>query len=117
MSDVTIYHNPRCSKSRETLERIRQAGIEPAVVEYLKNPPSKDELRRLVADAGIPVRDLLRDGEAPYKDLGLQDPNRTDEQLLDAIVQHPILLNRPIVRTGKGVRLCRPPERVDELLA
>lgn len=116
MSDVTIFHNPACGTSRNTLALIRHAGIEPTVIEYLKTPPSKEELRRLVAEMGISVRDLLREKGTPYGELGLGDPKWTDEQLLDFIQQHPILMNRPVVRTRLGTKLCRPSEAVLELL-
>lgn len=117
MSDVTIFHNPDCGTSRNTLALIRHAGIEPRIVEYLKTPPSRDELRRLLAEMGMSVREVLREKGTPYGELGLADPKWTDEQLLDFIQQHPILLNRPIVRTRLGTRLCRPAsESVLELL-
>jgi arsenate reductase len=116
MAQVTIFHNPACGTSRNTLALIRHAGIEPTVVEYLKTPPSREELRQLLAEMGIPVRDLLREKGTPYAELGLADPKWTDEQLLDFIGQHPILMNRPVVRTPLGTRLCRPSEAVLELL-
>lgn len=116
MSQVTIFHNPACGTSRNTLALIRHAGIEPTVVEYLKTPPSREELRQLLAEMGIPVRDLLREKGTPYAELGLADPKWTDEQLLEVIGQHPILMNRPVVRTPLGTRLCRPSEAVLELL-
>jgi len=117
MTDVTIFHNPSCGTSRNTLALIRHAGIEPRIVEYLKTPPSKEELRRLLAEMGLSVRDILREKGTPYAELGLADPKWTDEQLLDFIGQHPILMNRPIVRTPLGTRLCRPSsEAVLELL-
>jgi len=114
--DVTIYHNPMCGTSRTTLATIREAGIEPTVIEYLKVPPSRDELAALVARMGVPVRDILRAKEALVAELGLDDPAASDEALLDAMAEHPILINRPIVVSGKGVRLCRPAEAVRELL-
>jgi len=117
MADVTIYHNPACGTSRNTLALIRHAGIEPTVIEYLKTPPSKETLRELVAATGAPVRALLREKGTPYAELGLDDPTWTDEQLLDFIVQHPILMNRPLVVTPLGTRLCRPSEAVLALLA
>ena len=117
MADVTIYHNPACGTSRNTLALIRHAGIEPTVIEYLKTPPSKETLRELVAATGAPVRALLREKGTPYAELGLDDPKWTDEQLLDFIVQHPILMNRPLVVTPLGTRLCRPSEAVLALLA
>jgi len=117
MADVTIYHNPACGTSRNVLALIRHAGIEPQVIEYLKTPPSKDKLRELVAATGEPVRALLREKGTPYAELGLADPKWSDEQLLDFIVQHPILMNRPLVVTPLGTKLCRPgSETVLELL-
>ena len=113
---VTIYHNPACGTSRNVLGLIRQAGIEPVVIEYLKTPPSKEALRALVAAMGIPVRELLREKGTPYAELGLGDPTLSDEQLLDAMLAHPILINRPIVVTELGTKLCRPSETVLELL-
>jgi arsenate reductase (glutaredoxin) len=113
---VTIFHNPACGTSRNTLALIRHAGIEPEVVEYLKTPPSKEQIRRLLAEMGISVRELLREKGTPYGELGLGDPKWTDEQLLDFIQQHPILMNRPVVRTPLGTRLCRPSEAVLEIL-
>ena len=114
--DVIIYHNPACGTSRNTLGLIRNAGIEPHVVEYLKTPPSRELLRQLVQRMGIPVRALLREKGTPYAELGLADPTLGDDDLLDAMVAHPILINRPIVVTPKGVRLCRPSEAVLDLL-
>ena len=116
MPDVTIFHNPACGTSRNTLALIRHAGIEPTVIEYLKTPPSTQELRQLVAEMGIGVRDLLREKGTPYAELGLGDPSLSDEQLLAFIQQHPILMNRPVVRTPLGTKLCRPWEEVLELL-
>lgn len=117
MAQVTIYHNPACGTSRNTLALIRHAGIEPQVIEYLKTPPSKDELRKRVADAGLTVRGVLREKGTPYAELGLDDPKWSDEQLLDFIGQHPILMNRPIVVTPLGTMLCRPKsESVLEIL-
>ena len=114
---VTIFHNPACGTSRNTLALIRHAGIEPVVIEYLKTPPSKERLRELVAAMGISVRELLRQKGTPYAELGLDDPTLSDEQLLDAMLAHPILINRPIVVTELGTKLCRPSEEVLELLA
>jgi arsenate reductase len=114
--DVIIYHNPDCGTSRNTLAMIRNAGIEPHVIEYLKTPPSRALLKQLVARMGISVRDLLREKGTPFAELGLANPKLTDEQLLDAMMAHPILINRPIVVTPNGVRLCRPSEAVMELL-
>lgn len=114
--DVVIYHNPDCGTSRNTLALIRNAGIEPHVVEYLKTPPNRTLVRQLAERAGVAVRDLLREKGTPYAELGLGDPNLTDDRLLDAIEAHPILLNRPIVVSPKGVALCRPSEAVLDLL-
>ena len=114
--DVVIYHNPECGTSRNTLAMIRNAGIEPHVVEYLKTPPARALLVQLLARAGLAVRDVLREKGTPYAELGLGDPALTDDQLLDAIEAHPILLNRPLVVTPKGVALCRPSEAVLDLL-
>jgi arsenate reductase len=113
---VTIYHNPDCGTSRNTLSMIRQSGDEPTVIEYLKTPPSREKLVELIATMGIPVRALLREKGTPYKELGLADPKWTDDDLLDFMVKHPILINRPIVVTPKGVKLCRPSEAVLEIL-
>jgi len=114
--DVVIYHNPDCGTSRNTLAMIRNAGIEPHVVEYLKTPPSRALLKQLIARMGISVRAALREKGTPFHDLGLGDPGLNDDDLLDAMMQHPILINRPIVVTPKGVRLCRPSEAVIDLL-
>ncbi|MBN9241233.1 MAG: arsenate reductase (glutaredoxin) [Mesorhizobium sp.] len=114
--DVIIYHNSDCGTSRNTLAMIRNAGIEPHVIEYLKTPPSRTMLKQLIARMGISVRALLREKGTPYAELALSDPNLTDEQLLDAMMAHPILINRPIVVTPQGVRLCRPSEQVLDLL-
>ena len=116
MALVTIFHNPSCGTSRNTLALIRHSGVEPEVIEYLKTPPSTERLRELIAAMGIPVRGLLREKGTPYADLGLDDPKWTDEQLLDFMLQHPILINRPIVVTPRGTKLCRPSEAVLELL-
>ena len=113
--DVIIYHNPDCGTSRNTLAMIRNAGIEPHVVEYLKTPPSRRLLRQLIDRMGVRVREVIREKGTPYKELGLDDPSLTDDQLLDIMAQ-PILINRPIVVTPKGVRLCRPSEAVIDLL-
>ncbi len=113
---VTIYHNPDCGTSRNTLAMIRQSGVEPVIIEYLKTPPSREKLKELLAAMGIPVRALLREKGTPYKQLGLDDPKWTDDELLDVMMAHPILINRPIVVTNKGVRLCRPSEAVIDLL-
>jgi arsenate reductase len=116
MSDVTIYHNPSCGTSRNTLALIRHAGIEPTVIEYLKNPPSRERMRELIAAMGISARALLRQKGTPYAELKLDDPSLSDDALLDAMLQHPILINRPIVETELGTNLCRPSEEVLELL-
>ena len=113
---VTIYHNPQCGTSRNTLAMIRQSGVEPAVVEYLKTPPSRERIRELAAAMGISVRALLREKGTPYAELGLADPTLTDDALIDAMLAHPILINRPIVVTPRGVKLCRPSEAVLEIL-
>ncbi|KQP62497.1 arsenate reductase [Methylobacterium sp. Leaf111] len=114
--DVVIYHNPDCGTSRNTLGLIRNAGVEPHVVEYLKSPPTGALLRRLAERAGLTLRDLLREKGTPYAELGLDDPTLSDDQLLDAIAAHPILLNRPLVVSPLGVALCRPSETVLALL-
>ena len=114
--DIVIYHNPECGTSRNTLAMIRNAGIEPHVVEYLKTPPSRALLVQLLARAGLGVRDVLRAKGTPLAELGLGDPALTDAQLLDAIEAYPILINRPLVVSPKGVRLCRPSEAVLDLL-
>jgi arsenate reductase (glutaredoxin) len=111
---ITIYHNPRCSNSRGALALIRAAGIEPRVIDFLHTPPNRETLRQLAQDAGTPLRDLMRAKEAVYAELGLAQAN--DEALLDALIAHPVLLNRPIVVSPRGTRLCRPPEGVLTLL-
>jgi arsenate reductase len=113
---VTIYHNPACGTSRNTLAMIRDAGIEPVVVEYLKTPPDRATLERIAAASGEPLRHLLRERGTPYAELGLDDAKWTDTQLIDFMLAHPILINRPIVVTPRGTRLCRPAERVLDLL-
>ena len=113
---VTIYHNPACGTSRNVLAMIRQSGEEPEVIEYLKTPPTREKLQELIAAMGIPARDLLRRKGTPYEDLGLDDPALSDAELLDAMMAHPILINRPIVVTAKGAKLCRPSETVLEIL-
>ena len=115
--DVVIYHNPACGTSRNTLAMIRNAGIEPTVIEYLKTPPSRATLVELIAAMGITVRELLRQSGTPYDDLSLGDTKWTDEQLLGFMLEHPILINRPMVVTPLGTRLCRPSELVLELLS
>lgn len=112
-----IYHNPDCGTSRNTLAMIEASGETPEIIEYLKNPPSRERLLWLLEQMGIPPRDLLRRKGTPYDELGLDDPTRSDEQLIEAMLTHPILINRPIVVTDKGVRLCRPSEEVLGLLA
>jgi arsenate reductase len=114
--DVIIYHNPECGTSRNTLAMIRNAGLEPHVVEYLKTPPVRALLRQLISRAGLRPRDLLREKGTPYAELGLDDKRLTDEQILDAMMAHPILINRPLVITSQGVKLCRPSERVMDIL-
>jgi arsenate reductase len=113
---VTIYHNPDCGTSRNTLAMIRQSGVEPEVIEYLKTPPSRDRIVALVAAAGLSLRDALRQKDTPYHELGLADPAKTDADLLDAIEAYPVLLNRPFVETPIGTRLCRPSEVVLDIL-
>ncbi len=114
---VTIYHNPACGTSRNTLAMIRQSGEEPVVIEYLKTPPSRERLLELIGKMGITPRALLRKKGTPYEELGLDNEGLSDAQLVDAMMAHPILINRPIVETEKGVRLCRPSEVVLEILA
>ena len=116
MSEITIYHNPECGTSRNTLAMIRHAGIEPEVIEYLKTPPSKRRLRELIAAIGLPVRAVMREKDTPYSALQLADPKWSDDELIDFMLAHPILINRPIVVTPLGVKLCRPSEEVLEIL-
>jgi len=116
MSDITIYHNPACGTSRNTLALIRNSGTEPEVIEYLKSPPSKEKLLELVQAMGITPRELLRQKGTPYEELGLGDPKWTDAELIDCVVQHPILMNRPVVVTPLGSKLCRPSELVLDIL-
>jgi arsenate reductase len=113
---ITIYHNPACGTSRNTLALIRNTGVEPQIVDYLTDPPTRARLRELIAQAGLTVRRALRDKGQVYEDLGLADPALSDEALLDAMLAHPVLINRPFVVTERGVRLCRPSERVLEIL-
>jgi arsenate reductase len=113
---VTIYHNPACGTSRNTLALIRNAGIEPTVIEYLHHPPARDQLRRMIAAAGLTVREVLREKGTPFQELGLSNPTLSDEQLLDAMLAHPVLINRPFVVTALGTRLARPSEVVLEIL-
>jgi arsenate reductase len=116
MSKITVYHNPQCSNSRGALALIRSSGAEPEVIEYLKDPPTRERLVQLISSMGIGARDLLRSKEPLYAELGLANPALTDDQLIDAMIAHPILMNRPIVVTPLGTRLCRPPETVLEIL-
>jgi arsenate reductase len=113
---VTIYHNPNCGTSRNTLAIIRNAGIEPEAIEYVSNPPSRAQLQDMIAKAGLSVRGALREKGTPYAELGLGEASLTDDQLLDAMLEHPILINRPFVVTPVGVRLCRPSEVVLDIL-
>ena len=113
---VTIYHNPDCGTSRNTLAMIRQSGVDPTVIEYLKTPPSREKLVELIKAMGIPVRALLREKGTPFHELSLDDPKWSDDELIDHMLAHPILINRPIVATPKGAKLCRPSEAVLELL-
>ncbi|KZL17474.1 arsenate reductase [Pseudovibrio ascidiaceicola] len=112
----TIYHNPKCGTSRNTLAMLKQAGMEPEVIEYLKTPPSRATLEKLIKDSGLTVREILRKKGTPYEELGLDDEKWTDAQLIDFIEQHPILMNRPFVTTDKGTRLCRPSDVLLEIL-
>jgi arsenate reductase len=114
--DVKIYHNPACGTSRNTLEMILNAGIEPTVIEYLKTPPSREELGKMISDAGLSVREAIREKGTPYEELGLDDPTLTEDQLLDAMLKDPILINRPFVITPLGTRLSRPSEVVLDIL-
>lgn len=114
---IIIYHNPHCGTSRNTLAMIRQSGVEPDIVEYLKTPPTRKELIKLLKSLKMKPRDLLREKGTPYEELGLANPYLTEDQLLDAMLAHPVLINRPIVVTPKGTRLCRPSEVVLEILA
>lgn len=113
---VDIYHNPRCSKSRATLALLEERGIDASVIEYLKEPPDEIELRQLLDLLGIPARELLRKGEAPYKELGLADESKTEDEIIKAIVENPILMERPIVTTASKARIGRPPESVLDIL-
>lgn len=116
MTNIIIYHNPQCGTSRNTLAMIRNSGVEPLVIEYLKTPPGRSELMALVAAMGLRLRDVLRQKGTPFDELGLDNPALSDEQLLDLIEQHPILIQRPIVKSPLGVRLCRPSEVVLDIL-
>ncbi len=113
---VVIWHNPKCTTSRNVLEMIRAAGVEPAIVDYVKTPPSAAEIKAALTAMGMRPRELLRRKGTPYDDLGLDDPKRSDAELVAAMAKHPILIERPVVRTRKGTRLCRPAERVKEIL-
>ncbi|MCE1160206.1 MAG: arsenate reductase (glutaredoxin) [Burkholderiales bacterium] len=114
--NITIYHNPKCGTSRNTLAMIRHAGFEPTIIEYLKNPPTRAQLIQLITDAGLSVREVMRSKEAIFDELGLQDVNLSDEVLMDAMMAHPILINRPIVVSELGTKLCRPSEVVLDIL-
>jgi arsenate reductase len=114
--DIKIYHNPGCGTSRNTLALIRNTGVEPEVIEYLKTPPGREQLEEMISKAGLTVREAIREKGTPYAELGLANPALTDNELLDAMLAHPILINRPFVVTPKGVRLCRPSELVLEIL-
>ncbi|EFM21968.1 MULTISPECIES: arsenate reductase (glutaredoxin) [unclassified Pantoea] len=116
MTDITIYHNPACGTSRNTLAFIRNSGVEPLVILYLETPPTRDELQKLIADMGISVRELLRKNTEPYEQLGLAEDKFSDDELLDAMLAHPVLINRPVVVTPLGTKLCRPSEVVLEIL-
>jgi arsenate reductase len=113
---ATIYHNPNCGTSRKVLGILRESGATPRVIEYLKTPPTRAELKDLLTRMGMTPRQLLRRRGTPFDELGLDDPGKTDEQLIDAILAHPILMERPVVVTAKGVKVCRPAEKVMELL-
>lgn len=115
-TDIVIYHNPECGTSRNALAMIRNAGVEPHVIEYLKTPPNRPRLVSLIARMGISARQLLREKGTPFAELGLADPTLSDDQLIDAMIEHPILINRPIVVSPLGVKLCRPSEEVLDLL-
>ena len=116
MADIAIYHNPQCGTSRNTLALIRNSGVEPKVIEYLKTPPSREMLLKLIADMGLPVQEVMRSKEKLFAELNLADSTLTDEQRIDAMLAHPILINRPIVVTPIGTRLCRPSELVLDIL-
>jgi arsenate reductase len=115
-NETVVYHNPQCGTSRNTLALIRNAGIEPTVIEYLRDLPTRDQLQKLIADAGLTVREVLREKGTPYQELNLADPTLTNSQLLDQMLSHPILINRPFVVTSVGTRLCRPSEAVLDIL-
>jgi arsenate reductase len=113
---VTIWHNPKCATSRKVLEMIRQQGVEPEIIEYVKTPPRGDDIKTALREMGLTARELLRRKGTPYEELGLDDPKLSDAALIVAMAKHPILIERPVVRSQKGTRLCRPPERVQEIL-
>lgn len=113
---VTIYHNPACGTSRNTLAMIRASGVEPTVIEYLKTPPTREKLQEIISKTGGNIHALIREKGTPYAELGLDNPHLSEEALLDAMLQHPILINRPIVETSKGIKLCRPSELVLDIL-
>lgn len=115
MSAITIYHNPKCGTSRNVLQALRDGGVEPTVIEYLKTPPDRATLKKLVVDMGVPLRDVIRQKESLYTELGLDNPALSDEQLIDQLLEHPILINRPIVVAPKGTMLVRPSERLAEI--
>lgn len=114
--EIKIYHNPNCGTSRNTLALIRNAGVEPQVIDYQANPPPRNELKDMIAQSGLTIREAIREKGTPYAELGIDHPALTDDQLLDAMIAHPILINRPFVVTPQGVRLCRPSELVLEIL-
>ncbi|MGE0221666.1 MAG: arsenate reductase (glutaredoxin) [Acetobacteraceae bacterium] len=116
-ADTVIYHNPKCGTSRKVLGMLREAGVQPSVIEYLKTPPTRDELQALLGKLGMTPRELLRRKGTPYAELGLDDPAKSDDALIDAILAHPILMERPVVVTRRGARVCRPPDRLRDLLA
>ncbi len=113
---IIIYHNPNCGTSRKVLAKLQDLGLSPSVVEYLRTPPSRDEMKSLLGAMGMKPRDILRRKGTPFEELGLDDPSLTDERILDALAAHPILMERPVVVTPKGTRVCRPAERLDEIL-
>lgn len=115
MSDVTIYHNPLCGTSRQVLDTIRAAGIEPEIIEYLKTPPDRATLKKIIADTGLPVRDIMRRRGTVYDEMDLDNAKWSDDQLIDLMLAQPILMNRPVVITPRGSRLCRPIDKLDEI--
>lgn len=116
MSNVTIYHNPHCSTSRNVLEKIRATGIEPVIIEYLKTPPDRATLKKMIADTGLPVRDIMRRRGTCYDEMDLDNAKWSDDQLIDLMLEQPVLINRPVVVTPLGTSLCRPVEKLDALL-